>query len=116
MLLAVQFNDELGRVAVEIDDEPIERDLAAEFRAVKARIAQASPKDLLGPGRLLPQQFRKFAALRSLGLSILRSVPSPPTPLGGPKPTREQVGAPGVSARRDDRDEESGGDGCSRAR
>jgi hypothetical protein len=48
VLFAVELDDELRGVAIEIDDVTIERDLPPEFCAVKSRAAQAAPKNVLG--------------------------------------------------------------------
>jgi hypothetical protein len=47
VLLAIDLDDGLLRVAVKIDDETIERGLPPEFRAVKARAAQTLPQQRL---------------------------------------------------------------------
>ena len=52
VLLAVEFDDELGRVTVEVCDVAIERNPPLEFRALEARAAQPLPKDGLGARRL----------------------------------------------------------------
>jgi hypothetical protein len=62
-------DNELGGMAIEIHNETIERDLPPEFRAVKARAAQALSKRLLRPGLMLAQSFGEFAPRRSHGTS-----------------------------------------------
>jgi len=47
VLLAVQFDGEFDGVTVKVDDKPVERNLTAELCAVKARAAQAFPKNVL---------------------------------------------------------------------
>ncbi len=55
MLLAVDFDHELARVAVEVDDKAIEGSLPAKFRPTKSRPAQPFPQDLLSARHLLSQ-------------------------------------------------------------
>jgi hypothetical protein len=48
MLLAVQLDDEVRRVAAEVSDIPVQGDLPAKLRAVEAGAAQAFPKNVFG--------------------------------------------------------------------
>jgi len=52
MLRAVQLDDTVGRVTVEVGDVSVERNVPPEFRALEARAAQLRPKDVFGLGRL----------------------------------------------------------------
>ena len=62
MLLSVDLDDELCRMAIEIDDIAVERNLTPELRAMKARTAQALPKHVLSARRVLAQGAGEFAA------------------------------------------------------
>src|SRR6266511_5623633 len=63
----VGFDDELGLLAIEVDDERTEGLLASELRAIEAAVAKKVPEGLLGRGgratqgarsvRLVAQQF-----------------------------------------------------------
>jgi hypothetical protein len=55
VLFAVELDEELRGVAIEIDDVTIERDLPPESCAVKPRAAQAARKNVLGARRLFAQ-------------------------------------------------------------
>ena len=53
MLAAVEFDDELKFVAIEVDDVMAERDLPAEFEIAELTIAEVRPKQRFGIGRCL---------------------------------------------------------------
>jgi hypothetical protein len=48
MLSAVEFDNEMGISAEEIDDETIDRELPSEFPATEAAIAQPKPQNPFG--------------------------------------------------------------------
>jgi hypothetical protein len=81
VLLAVKLDDKLRGMTVEINDETIERNLSPEFRAVKARAAQALPECVLGPGLLLVQSAGEFVALGGYRPCFSRGDPLTPAPL-----------------------------------
>jgi hypothetical protein len=63
MLAAVDFNDQSGVDACEVDNEPANRVLPSKLEAVKRPPAQPVPKPLLGIGHLLAQFPRVVACL-----------------------------------------------------
>ena len=64
VLSAVEFNRELGRVTVKVDDVTVKGDLASELGPMKARAPQLRPKVFLGASRLLAQGTGELAALQ----------------------------------------------------
>ncbi len=73
MLSAVEFNNELRGAAIEVQDVAIERDLAAEFRAMKSRAAQVLPQDLFRGRRIFAQSASELPSI----LNHDRMIPSP---------------------------------------
>jgi hypothetical protein len=55
MLAAIELDDQLRIRAAEVDNEPVERFLSAEFPSIQPSIAQSEPKSPLGIG-LTPSQ------------------------------------------------------------
>src|SRR6202000_3139358 len=72
MLLAVDLDDELRGMTVEIGDISIEGNLPLEFRAMEARAAQLLPQNLLGARHILSETAGELATLKLHGM-----VPSP---------------------------------------
>ena len=82
--------DAFRRVAIEVGDVAIERDLPAELRAVKTRAARAQPKDVFGGRHLLAKGAGKFVRL---GCHVRHAgAAGPPTP--APLPLGEGSSAP----------------------
>ena len=52
---AVDFDGEAKFVAVEVEDEAVDRVLAAEFEAEEAPVAEVVPKGLFGGGLRFPK-------------------------------------------------------------
>ena len=59
MLAAVQFDAQLGRIAIEIQRVRRQRMLAAEFETVQSAITQQLPQTLFGIGTVLAQATRE---------------------------------------------------------
>ena len=75
MLSAVEFNNELRGAAIEVQRRSdIQRDLAAEFRAMKSRAAQVLPQDLFRGRRIFAQSASELPSI----LNHDRMIPSPP--------------------------------------
>ena len=98
MLFAVDLDDELGRVAVEIDDEAIEGDLPPELRAVEARTAQTLPRGDLPRASDACAGRARIDDARWSSRPPSRIVPSPPAPLPPGEGARSPAGKAGYSA------------------
>src|ERR1700722_8034939 len=55
MLFAIEFDRQLRRMAVKIDDETIKRDLSPELSSVKTRATQPLPEQVFRTRRMFPQ-------------------------------------------------------------
>ena len=97
MLSAIEFDHEFRRVTYEVGDEVLDRDLAAEAGAVQAMVAQCSPEETLGVGRVFPERPRIRAEPgRNLPVRIFSDRPSTPPMLRHPHPNPPPQAGEGV--------------------
>jgi hypothetical protein len=77
MLLAVDLDDKLRGVTVEVGDISIEGNLPLELRAMEARAAQPRPKNLLRARHMLSEGAGELVTLRLHGVWSPHPCPSP---------------------------------------